>query len=128
MTGVQTCALPICGTGPEGLWVQRRSHLRISADDFLEGALRVSADAFGDIAVQDISAGGISFLSMEGVAPGTAIAITLAFYGELLPTAAVVKRCVPRGDRFLVGATFVQDEDLAEKLMQRILSAGKKED
>lgn len=116
--------IEVRGTGSEGLWIQRRSHIRISADDFVAEGLRVSMDAFGDIAVQDISGGGISFLSLEGIAPGTAMEITLAFYGETLATAAVVRRCVPRGDRFLVGAEFLPDEDLAEKLLRKILPPG----
>ncbi len=116
--------IEVRGTGPEGLWIQRRSHIRISADDFAAGEFRASSDAFGDVAVQDISGGGISFLSREGIAPGTAMAITLVFYGETLATSAVVRRCVPKGDRFLVGAEFLPDEDLAGKLLEKLQPGG----
>ncbi len=112
--------LHVRGTGPEGVWIQRRNHVRISARDFREGALAASAPLLGDVAVQDISAGGIAFLAVTGVSPGTAVMITLEFYGESLKTAAIVRRCVPKGDRFLVSAEFAPDEDLMEKLIAKV--------
>lgn len=115
--------IEIRGAGPEGLWVQRRSHLRISAGDFREGGVSASAGGRG-VAVQDISAGGISFLSMEGIVPGTEMAITLELFGEILSAAACVKRCLPRGDRFLVGAEFAPDDDFMERLVEKLAGAG----
>lgn len=115
--------LEIRGTGPAGLWVQRRSHVRISAGDFREGGLNASADGRG-VSVQDISAGGISFLSMEGVVPGAEMAVTLEFFGETLSAAVCVKRCLPRGDRFLIGAEFAPDDDFMERLVEKLAGAG----
>lgn len=112
------------GRAPEGAWIQRRRAFRVSAADFREARVTLPARAGSDATVRDISAGGISFSSVVGVAPGTRVEVGLEFYGERLTAAAIVRRCTPEGDRFLVGAEFLPDDDLMEKLLRRIDPGG----
>jgi len=61
--------------------------------------------------LQDVSFGGLSFVSKNRIKPGSKISITIKFVNPSFVSLTVVKWCRKRGDHYDVGVSFCDHED-----------------